>query len=156
MSEARLSADGARRLRDVRDHIVAHPEEFDMLHWYPSCGTACCIGGHLGRVLRAERGGCFITAGDVADALGFVGIDPLYYGLASETDPISGALTRLFYSDLKNNDPAHHAKRINAFLWEYGYPERELDLPVPSERPRASQNDGLQAAHAEVVCVGVK
>ena len=39
-----LSADGARLLRQARDHIAAHPKEFDMTHW-GECGTVACIGG---------------------------------------------------------------------------------------------------------------
>lgn len=120
-----LSPVGAQALRNVRDHILAHPKEFAMDEW--ECGTTACIGGHLARMGCGQRGDPFSTE----MALGFNSdaqfhsshpLHSLFYGfggnrksLAMESWPCA--------SDGSTRDPLVAARHINAFLAIYGYPE---------------------------------
>lgn len=125
-----LTADGARRLREVRDYIVAHPDRFDMGQWY---GTACCIAGHL--AIQAGIADCdyvWCGTGPVSDLLGF-GPDFILRGSGHPLEP-------LFYNAMADTDPVYHAKQIDAFLWQYGYPPNAIESD-PAQTLGAPQAD---------------
>jgi hypothetical protein len=111
-----LTPYGARLLREVRDHITAHPETFDWATW---CGTRCCFAGHLGRLLDIDP----VCTTQIANAVGFLSSSPmqvLFYGW--------GSLEEM-------TDVAVAATRINEFLWQYGYPPEEVPgAPIQAER----------------------
>lgn len=127
-----LSADGARRLRVVRDHLLANPNDFDWGEW---CGTRCCIAGHL---LKFQYESEDEYAGYDSAAAELLGLSPaearpLFYGFenlpnSAVTDVVAGA------------------KAIAAFLWEHGYPVQELTIPTPS----AEQAQSLVAVDPHV------
>ncbi len=129
MSTDTLTPEGARLLRLARDQILAHPDSFDMNSW--DCGTTACIAGH---VVRAAQELCEIPFGVPAHATRLLGFRPLII-----VDVASGCaeydaqhpLMTLFFDWIFHTNADVAVDRINAFLWQYGYPaEAIVDAPV--------------------------
>jgi hypothetical protein len=119
-----LTAKGAALLRQVRDHLIAHPEDLDMRVWWTN--GPCCVCGHLCRMLGATdytwRGPFYQT---------MFGVEAPDNGpgwLRPTTVQLVAPLERLFYTfnpyDVHNVHTT--VERINACLWEYNYPPDEI------------------------------
>lgn len=121
-----LTPTGAQLLRDVRDHIVAHPETFDWAEWR---GTRCCIAGHLMRMSKRTRMNGEGFSEYASDLLGLSRTDTheLFYGYA--TSPVGGMAVRY--------DIPHAVQCINDFLWRYGYPANPVADPAGLALPQA-------------------
>jgi hypothetical protein len=143
-----LSPEGARLLRLARDQILAHPDQFDMSGW--DCGCHACIGGWVlrsARITWREIGGqSDPVSWIVARTLGFQ-VGRGVYPLALIT--LLTLLTPLSDPD-KNTDAQDAARRINAFLWSYGYPADDVTTTAdPKGRFSVAESLG------DVVKVGV-
>lgn len=127
-----LSPEGARRLRAVRDYIVAHPDEFAIQRW--DCGTTACIGGHLVRMfhptkVRFDRS----HSGHISKQLGF----------ADGAEHWEHPLYALFFSTKAmkvDRDVQKAADHINRFLWQYGYPPNEVAAPDATSAELATRH----------------
>lgn len=129
----RLTAEGARLLRQVRDHILARPSTFRMDTW--DCHTTACIGGHLARILKQQKGYPVLHE-DVVNALGFRTmmtpkpvVGHLWVCDGDGYIDMSKPIAQLFYMNMGDHDPQHAATRINSFLWHYGFPADEEVVP---------------------------
>jgi hypothetical protein len=128
-----LTPAGAQLLRAARDQILAHPGEFDMNAW--DCGTYACIGGWCERLMN--KGKDFCHSDSLSELCGF--------GRKHATDtPLNGLMFYWSPEDVRN--PRAAARRINAFLWQYGYPPNEVEAVDP-----ASQQDAEDARATNAV-----
>lgn len=123
-----LTADGARRLRQVRDHIMAHPGHFNMATW--DCGTYACIGGYLCR-FAGEQGHNSDARLWLWEKMGF---SSNLGSTAHERHPLHALFFQ--FKDSETIDVNRAAERINAFLWQYGFPADEV-RPVEIAEPES-------------------
>lgn len=143
LSEERLTPAGAQLLRQARDQIVAHPEQFDKGVW--DCGTRACIAGwvcRLAGIALPEVREANVTPTLAAEAL----------GLSWPADYLA-PVCDLFLEDAHGNkryDIAATVADINAFLWKYGYPPDEIS-DGGSERQLADAPATTTNAVAEAI-----
>lgn len=107
-----LTNEGAQLLRKVREHIVAHPEQFNWGEW---CGTRACIAGHILRCTGQQK--------RVGIDGGFSELAVKALGLQSDEDLTDAH--HLFYGFVTTEDVFDVTKAvaaINALLWKHGYP----------------------------------
>lgn len=120
-----ISPEGAQRLRDVRDYIVANPDEFDWSQW---CGSRCCIGGHLARrFVPAELVGALNNLGTGPVALRALGV--AWISADARTQWLLNDLL-YGYAIADARDTALAAKKINYTLLAFGYPPDPVEAPV--------------------------
>lgn len=133
-----LTVEGAKLLREARDHIAQHPESFNWVNW---CGSQCCISGHINLALdrrankRDSDSWWAYSQVRAANALGFddhhtVPVQNLFYGWRRQGD---GAPTR---DDLV--DVPYAIEVINVFLVKHGHPIDEppdaaLEMQLPED-----------------------
>ena len=124
--ENQLTPQGAALLRQARDQILAHPDQFDMRNW--DCGTTACVGGWMCRIAG--------IAGEYQDralsvCCGF-GVEQIRAsGLMVQAHPMYPLFYRWPVGTTRSALAA--AGRINAFLWSYGYPPEAVIAPVEAE-----------------------
>lgn len=126
-----LTARGAQLLRSARDHILANADRFDMAYWgyEPTCGASMCIAGWIRHVGQIRAGHPDYVSADVVEALGF------------DRNNMQ-VRDRLFLGDVLDRGPegaVRAAERINAFLWDYGYPADAITAGG-SERQRSVED----------------
>lgn len=113
MIEGMLNAQGAALMRQARDHIVAHPEEFGMAAWSNRCGTLCCIGGRMAHIL----GVCTDAHDGDHELTEYCGFAP--HDTTDEDSPFFS----LFFEWEDSRSVREAVKKINAFLEEHGHPK---------------------------------
>jgi len=121
----RLSPEGAKILRSVRDYVVSHPYELDMGTW--ECGTSACIAGHC---LRYMTGTTETVKGVLSRRVNNWssdgrGVARVVEGLGFSRNDDNWPLHGLFYGNYEN-DIDVFVEQINKFLWYYGYPPNEV------------------------------
>lgn len=123
------------RLDEAITWAVAHPEEFNMAHWFArtSCGTTACLAGTIAVQAGykpvwdfSDGANCVqLPDGPKEDvwtvAARLLGFDSYYHLDTDDEDPLDG----LFYA---GSLPGVIAVR-NAWAREAGTPERTGDLP---------------------------
>lgn len=118
-----LTPEGANLLRQARDNIIAHPQDFDWSDWDR------CIASHVNHFASGDNSVLDkdgYSRGERANkALGF-----------THSEGSSPPTYDLFCSFVNAHDSASAVRRIDEFLWKYGYPPNEIEpLPAAQDAP---------------------
>lgn len=111
-----LNAQGAALFRQAREHILNDPSSFYMGLW--DCGSTCCIGGWMCRIADIGE-----VHSDNELSI-YCGFGPIKLCVLPTQHPMHNLFYRYCIADA--HDPLVAAKKINEFLWAYGYPADEI------------------------------
>jgi hypothetical protein len=146
-----LTADGASLLRQARDQILAHPEQYDKGLW--DCGTSACIAGWICRCANVAPQDPMDSFGTPDLAASLIGVR---FRLADGS--INMELSPLFldgHDGPKRLDVQAAAAEINAFLWSYGFPPDALPAVEPARQPAGEEAPATNAVRLSTDQPGV-